>query len=149
MDTVTPSTMCAGSNKWGDAQKTRECDVKQNIATGIKILAAETGASPRFCKNIGVPFCEVQKQMYLRRFESRSGSHRYAVANVKSHYTCMANIESGTKIPGWSRYHFSAAIPMTITTAPTNTTIEIPAYRMPSINATAIMVFLLPKTVSS
>ena len=82
--------------------------------------------------------------MYLRRFESRSGSHRYAVANVKSHYTCMAHIESDRKIPGWSPHHFSAVIPMTIAMAPINTTIEIPAYRMPSINAIAIIMVSLP-----
>ena len=58
----------------------------------------------------------------------------------------MAHIESGRKISGWSTYHFSAAIPMTITTVPTSTTIEIPEYRMPY--AIDTMVFLLPKTVS-
>ena len=42
------------------------------------------------------------------------------------------------------KHYFSAAIPMTIITVPTNTTIATPEYSMLLINAAAIMIFLLP-----
>ena len=42
-----------------------------------------------------------------------------------------------------SKYYFSAAVPITINIAPTNTAIATPEYNMPGINAVAIMMFFL------
>ena len=41
--------------------------------------------------------------------------------------------------------YFPATIPMPIAKTPTKTAIEIPAYNMPLISATVVMVFLLPE----